>query len=74
MDSGILVKMLSFLMIPTIFCGILFIVISLPLLLGAIPMNRFYGFRISKAFASDANWYAINFTETCPSGAVSRYR
>ena len=23
-------------------------------------MNRFYGFRISKAFTSDANWYAIN--------------
>jgi len=23
-------------------------------------MNRFYGFRISKAFTSDENWYAIN--------------
>ena len=23
-------------------------------------MNRFYGFRISKAFTSNANWYAIN--------------
>ncbi len=23
-------------------------------------MNRFYDFRISKAFTSDANWYAIN--------------
>jgi hypothetical protein len=25
-----------------------------------IPMNRAYGIRISKAFSSDANWYAIN--------------
>jgi len=60
MDSGILTKMLSGITRPSIFCGILFIVISLPLLRGSIPMNRFYGFRISKAFTSDENWYAIN--------------
>ena len=60
MDSGIMTKMLSGISIPSIFCGILFIVISLPLLRGAIPMNRFYGFLISKAFTSDANWYAVN--------------
>lgn len=60
MDSRILTKILSGIAMPSIFCGVLFIVISLPLLRGSIPMNRFYGFRISKAFASDANWYAIN--------------
>jgi SdpI/YfhL protein family len=60
MDSAILTKMLSNIATPSIFCGILFIVISLPLLRGSIPMNRFYGFRISKAFTSNANWYAIN--------------
>jgi hypothetical protein len=60
MDSEILTKMLSGIATPSIFCGILFIMISLPLLRGSIPMNRFYGFRISKAFTSDANWYAIN--------------
>ena len=60
MDSGILTNVLSGVATPSIFCGILFIVISLPLLRGSIPMNRFYGFRIPKAFASDANWYAIN--------------
>jgi uncharacterized membrane protein len=52
--------MLSGIARPSIFCGILFIVISMPLLRGLIPMNRFYGFRIPKAFTSDANWYAIN--------------
>jgi hypothetical protein len=60
MNSGILTNVLSGVTTPSIFCGILFIVISLPLLRGSIPMNRFYGFRISKAFTSDANWYAIN--------------
>ena len=60
MDSGIWVKMLSSIAMPSTFCGILFIVVSLPLLRGWIPMNCFYGFRISKAFTSDANWYAIN--------------
>jgi len=25
-----------------------------------VPMNRFYGIRIAKAFVSDSNWYAIN--------------
>jgi hypothetical protein len=60
MDSEILTKMLSGIATPSIFCGILFIMISLPLLRGSIPMNRFCGFRISKAFTSDANWYAIN--------------
>ncbi len=60
MDSGILNKVLSGIATPSIFCGILFIVISLPLLCGSIPMNRFYGFRISKAFTSNPNWYAVN--------------
>ena len=60
MDSAILTKMLSNIATPSILCGILFIVISLPLLRGSIPMNRFYGFRISRGFTSNANWYAIN--------------
>lgn len=60
MNSGILTNVLLGVAMPSIFCGILFILVSLPLLRGSIPMNRFYGFRISKAFRSDANWYAIN--------------
>lgn len=40
--------------------GILFILISVPLVLNKIPMNSFYGFRIPKAFRSEADWYAIN--------------
>jgi hypothetical protein len=40
--------------------GILFILISLPLVLEKIPMNRLYGFRIEKAFSSEENWFKIN--------------
>ena len=40
--------------------GILFIMLSIPLAHGKIPMNSFYGFRIQKALSSDENWYKIN--------------
>ena len=40
--------------------GILFILISLPLINEKIPKNPIYGFRIRKALSSDENWYKIN--------------
>ena len=40
--------------------GILFVILAIPLLLGRIGMNHYYGMRISKAFASKENWYEIN--------------
>ncbi len=40
--------------------GIILILVSIPLLLEKIKMNRFYGFRIRKAFESEENWYRIN--------------
>ncbi|MEZ4599025.1 MAG: SdpI family protein [Syntrophotaleaceae bacterium] len=43
-----------------IFCGILFIAISVPLMNRKIKMNNLYGFRISKAFESEKNWFDIN--------------
>lgn len=41
-------------------CGILFILVSLPLVYHKIPMNYLYGFRIPKSLESDESWYAIN--------------
>jgi hypothetical protein len=35
-------------------------VVAIPLILRLVPMNRVYGVRIPKAFASDRNWYDIN--------------
>jgi len=34
--------------------------VCIPLLLGRIKMNAFYGFRFRQSFASDDNWYRIN--------------
>lgn len=36
------------------------IMLSLPLILRKIPMNRVCGIRVRQAFASERNWYAIN--------------
>jgi hypothetical protein len=45
----------------TLVClGFILIAVSIPLLLGKIKMNHFYGFRIRKAFESEENWYLIN--------------
>jgi hypothetical protein len=40
--------------------GLMFAAISVPLIRRKIPMNRFYGFRVRAAFASQKRWYAIN--------------
>jgi len=43
-------------------CPLMIIFVSVPLVLGLIPRNGFYGIRVREAFASDASWYAINRT------------
>jgi SdpI/YhfL family protein len=40
--------------------GVLAIGLSIPLLLGKVRMNRWYGARLHAAFASEAHWYRIN--------------
>jgi uncharacterized membrane protein len=49
-----------FVALSNIFSGLLFILLSMPLVLGKVKMNHLYGIRISKAFKSDENWYRIN--------------
>lgn len=46
--------------IENIFCGVLFIEISIPLFMGKIKMNRLYGIRFHKSFESQECWYKIN--------------
>lgn len=41
-------------------CGILFVLISIPLVKKKVPMNKVYGFRFAKSFASQENWFDIN--------------
>lgn len=40
--------------------GLLCTLGAIPLVLRKVPMNRGYGIRIPKAFASESNWYEIN--------------
>lgn len=40
--------------------GLLVSALSVPLIVRKVPMNRFYGVRIPKAFASERNWYELN--------------
>ena len=49
-----------FLAITNISCGLIFIAICIPLLKRKVKMNDWYGFRISKAFQSEENWFSIN--------------
>jgi hypothetical protein len=46
--------------VVNIISGIVFIAISIPLMKRRVKMNHLYGFRISKAFESEENWYDIN--------------
>ena len=40
--------------------GVLFMVLGLPLKQGAIPPNRWYGFRTRKTLADEEIWYKVN--------------
>jgi hypothetical protein len=40
--------------------GVLTILLSIPLSLRIVPVNRVYGIRVPKAMVSPHNWYAIN--------------
>ncbi|HXH64737.1 MAG TPA: SdpI family protein [Mariprofundaceae bacterium] len=40
--------------------GLATALVSLPLVMRLVPMNRFYGVRLPEAFASSRNWYEIN--------------
>jgi len=46
--------------IANIGIAVLTIVLSIPLVMRKIKINRFYGVRIPKSFSSDTNWYEIN--------------
>jgi len=40
--------------------GLITTVLCIPLILGKVRPNRFYGIRTREAFASEENWYRIN--------------
>ena len=40
--------------------AVLFIVLAIPLILGIVPRNWFYGVRTPRTLASDESWYPAN--------------
>ena len=40
--------------------ALLLFIVSVPLVLGLIPRNRFYGVRTRKTLSEDRIWYAVN--------------
>jgi uncharacterized membrane protein len=40
--------------------ALLLLIVALPLVVGAIPRNRVYGFRTRKTLSDDAIWYPVN--------------
>jgi hypothetical protein len=40
--------------------GLLFVALAVPLILGRVPRNLWYGFRVPKTLASDRVWYPAN--------------
>ncbi|MFP4381100.1 MAG: SdpI family protein [Candidatus Sumerlaeia bacterium] len=46
--------------IANISVGLIIILASVPLFLGRVGRNRWYGIRTRKALASEENWYRIN--------------
>ncbi|NOX97477.1 MAG: SdpI family protein [Nitrospirae bacterium] len=43
-----------------LFIGLLMVGLSLPLTLGKIPPNKWYGFRVGKTLSSKRVWYKAN--------------
>lgn len=54
-DNTLVLVALSHLFTGAIGCGF-----TVPLLLGTVPMNRWYGIRIKESFSSEEAWQRIN--------------
>jgi hypothetical protein len=48
------------LMIVFLFSGLLLAVLSVPMIMGKIPPNGLYGFRVKKTMENPEIWYPIN--------------
>lgn len=46
--------------IPFLIPAVIFVLTSVPLVLGMVPRNRFYGIRMKKTLSDDRVWYSVN--------------
>ena len=45
---------------PFLIPAVLILLLSIPLIIGIVPRNRFYGIRTRKTLSDDAIWYPAN--------------
>jgi hypothetical protein len=45
---------------PFVIPSLIFLLLSIPLVLGRIPKNRLYGIRTRKTLSDERLWYAVN--------------
>ncbi len=50
----------AFLLATSIFTGVLFIAIAIPLILRRVPPNSWYGLRVPATFSDETVWYEAN--------------
>jgi len=41
-------------------CGLVFVGVSIPLIIGKIPPNYYYGWKTRKALSNEETWYKMN--------------
>lgn len=46
--------------LPLLLSGLLFSLLGIPLILGIVPPNRLYGFRVPATLANRDLWYIVN--------------
>jgi uncharacterized membrane protein len=46
--------------VTRVWVPVLFVLLAIPLILGIVPRNYFYGFRSRRTLESDAVWYPAN--------------
>ena len=48
------------LLVMYVFCGLLLIVLAIPMLRGKVPPNPWYGFRVPDTLSDPTRWYKAN--------------
>ncbi len=48
------------LLVMYVFCGLLLIVLAIPMLRGKVPPNPWYGFRVPSTLSDPTRWYKAN--------------
>lgn len=51
---------MTILLLLYVLCGMLLVILSIPLIAEKVPPNPYYGFRVSQTLDDPKAWYAVN--------------